>query len=62
MNPEIKPSVIEQLQSITKTLDELVNYENDVSNDLEDAIFYTKISDKIKQKIKDILKEKYNDS
>lgn len=51
----IKPSVIDQLKTISKNLRELEYYEMDVSsNDLEDAIFYSKLADQIDSKLKDI--------
>jgi len=45
---KIKPSVIEQLETMEKTLAGLEQYEMDVSrNDLTDCIFYAKMKDRI---------------
>jgi len=55
----IKPSVINQLKQVSKTLRDLEYYEMDVSsNDLTDAIFYSKLADQVDQQIKEI--EKWN--
>jgi len=55
MKPEIKPSVIDQLKTISKTLQELVDYEGDVcGEDYSDAIFYSKLQDQINEKIKEM--------
>lgn len=52
---KFKPSVINQLKAISKNFHELVEYEKDVSsNDLTDAIFYSKLEDQINEKIKEI--------
>ena len=53
----IKPSVINQLKQVSKTLRDLEYYEMDVSsNDLTDAIFYSKLADQVDQQIKEIEK------
>lgn len=53
---KIKPSVLEQLESIRKNFEELENYEMDVSAnyDLTDAIYYSKMKDSIADKISEI--------
>jgi len=51
----MSPSVLEQLQTISKTLEGLVDYEGDVcGGDYTDAITYSKIQDMIDQQIKEI--------
>jgi len=53
----IKPSLIDQLKQVSKTLRDLEYYEMDVSsNDLTDAIFYSKLADQVDQQIKEIEK------
>ncbi len=52
---KIKPSVLEQLQSISKTLEGLIDYEGDVcGEDYTDAIAYSKIQDLVDQQIWEI--------
>ena len=52
---QIQASVLEQLKTISNILEQLETYEIDVStNDLENAIFFSKINDQIKQKIEEI--------
>ena len=47
-----KPSVIDQLKLITKNLQDLEFYSYDVNgDDLNDAIFYSKLQDQINEKI-----------
>ena len=53
----IKPSLIDQLKQVSKTLRDLEYYEMNVSsNDLTDAIFYSKLADQVDQQIKEIEK------
>lgn len=48
-------SVLEQLKDVSKVIDDLIYYEYDVSmNNIEDAIFYSKLQDTINDKIKEI--------
>ena len=60
MNNQIHDPVLDQLKGISKTLEGLETYETDVAEctiagyDLESAIFYSKLNDQIKQKIKEI--------
>lgn len=60
MSKVINDSVLDQLKGISKTLENLEIYETDVAEcniagyDLESAIFYSKINDQIKAKIKEI--------
>jgi len=52
MKQKIKPSVIEQLETISKTLQGLIDYEGDVcGGDITDAIAYSKIQDLVDQQI-----------
>jgi len=52
---ETKPSVIDQLKTISATLQDLVYYEWDVAgSDITDAIFYSTIQDQIDEKIKEM--------
>jgi len=51
----LKPSVIEQLKTISKILDDLEYYEYDVcGNDYTDAITYSKLRDQVEAQIKEI--------
>jgi len=50
-----KPSVIEQLKSISKTLEGLIYYEFDVGIDMSDAIDYLEIKRVIDAKLYDIV-------
>ena len=55
MSQKIKPSVIDQLKVISKTLEDLENYSMDVDgDDPTDAIFYSKLKDKINEKVREI--------
>lgn len=52
---KIKPSVIDQLKSISKNLKDLEFYCYDVDgDDPTDAIFYSKLQDKINEKINEM--------
>ncbi len=58
MNQKIQPSVIDQLKSISKNLENLENYSMDVDgNDPTDAIFYSKLKDKVNEKLNEIENE-----
>lgn len=51
----IKPSVLQQLQIISKTLEGLIDYEGDVcGDDYTDAIVYSKIQDMVDEQITEI--------
>ena len=51
----VKPSVIDQLKLISKNFEDLENYSMDVDgDDPTDAIFYSKLKDKVTEKIKEI--------
>jgi len=55
MNQKIKLSVLDQLKTISKNLKDLEFYSYDVDgDDPTDAIFYSKLQDKINEKIKEI--------
>lgn len=55
METIFKPSVINQLKSISINFKELIAYEMDVSgNDMTDCILYSKIKDSIDNQIKEI--------
>lgn len=54
-NQRVKPSVLDQLKVISKNLQDLEFYCNDVDgDDPTDAIFYSKLQDTINGKIKEI--------
>lgn len=58
---KIKPSVIDQLKSISKNFKELEFYSYDVDgNDPTDAIFFSKLQDTINEKIKEYEEAKYD--
>lgn len=55
MSQRIKPSVIDQLKTMVKTLRDLEYYSYDVDgDDPTDAIFYSKLQDQINEKIKEM--------
>lgn len=61
MSQEIKPSVIEQLKTISKTLEDLEYYEYDVcGDDYTDAIVYSKLQDQVNTQIREIVNRKYD--
>lgn len=55
MKGKIMPSVQQQLQTISKTLSDLVYYEFDVSEDMTDAIVYESLRDQVNTQIKEII-------
>ena len=58
MSQQMKPSVVDQLQTISETLDKLELYCYDVDgDDPTDAIFYSELQDKVNAKIKEIKEE-----
>ncbi len=58
MNQRIQPSVIDQLKSISKNLENLENYSMDVDgDDPTDAIFYSNLKDKVNEKLNEIENE-----
>ena len=61
MSQEIKPSVIDQLKTISKTLEDLEYYEYDVcGDDYTDAIVYSKLQDQVNIQIREIVNRKYD--
>ena len=55
MKHEIKPSVIDQLKTISKNFQDLEFYSYDVDgDDPTDAIFYSKLQDQLNNKIKEM--------
>jgi len=61
MTKIIKPSVLEQLESIRKNFEELEKYEEDVcGEDYTDAIFYSRMQDLMNEQITEI-KSRMND-
>ena len=55
MIQKTKSSVLDQLKAISKNLEDLEFYSYDVDgDDPTDAIFYSKLQDKINEKIKEI--------
>lgn len=58
---EIKPSVINQLRAMSKTLENLEYYEYDVCGDnYTDAIVYSELRDQVDDQILEILNRKYD--
>lgn len=57
-----QPSVIEQLQAVSTTLEGLECYAFNVEgpNDLEDQIFYSKLNDMVKLKIEELQEREAN--
>ena len=52
---QTKPSVIDQLKTMVKTLQDLEYYSYDVDgDDPTDAIFYSRLQDQINEKIKEM--------
>jgi len=50
-----KPAVVDQLRSMSKTLEELIYYEFDVSSDMLDASDYVDIKRLVDRKLRDII-------
>jgi len=55
---KIKPSIIDQLKTMSKNLQDLEYYSYDVDgDDPTDAIFYSKLQDQLNEKIKEFEEE-----